>query len=245
MEVHHHPDLHHNKKKFMEYFLEFLMIFLAVTMGFFAESLRENISNREKGKEYVKSFIEDLQADTSQYNKLIIQFAVKDSLLGKISDCFDTLNGKITVAAGLNSIIQSSFGFPDFIYTDRTIQQVKIAGGLKLIHNKSIADSILFYDSKVKADLIHQEGMEKFEQETINAHISMVGFKQFSKLYSKNYLQASPVVKLLTGDTREINSYFNRIWVFKSNCLGQLNRLKYLRMTAARLIIFLQEKESK
>lgn len=39
MEVHHHP--HVEKKNFKEYFLEFLMIFLAVTLGFFAESLRE------------------------------------------------------------------------------------------------------------------------------------------------------------------------------------------------------------
>jgi hypothetical protein len=34
MDVHHHPDLHHKKKNFKEYFLEFLMIFLAVTLGF-------------------------------------------------------------------------------------------------------------------------------------------------------------------------------------------------------------------
>ena len=27
MEVHHHPDLHHKRKNFKEYFLEFVMIF--------------------------------------------------------------------------------------------------------------------------------------------------------------------------------------------------------------------------
>ena len=52
MEVHHHPDLHHKKKKFKEYFLEFLMIFLAVTMGFFAESLTEHLGNKEKEKKF-------------------------------------------------------------------------------------------------------------------------------------------------------------------------------------------------
>src|ERR1035437_7504609 len=46
MEVYHHPDLHHRKKHWKEYFLEFLMIFLAVTMGFFAENLREYISDK-------------------------------------------------------------------------------------------------------------------------------------------------------------------------------------------------------
>ena len=51
MEVHHHPDLHHQKKNYKEYFLEFLMIFLAVTLGFFAEGLRENISNHHREKQ--------------------------------------------------------------------------------------------------------------------------------------------------------------------------------------------------
>ena len=48
MEVHHHPHVDsdsHRKKGFKEYFLEFLMIFLAVTMGFFAENLRERIKD--------------------------------------------------------------------------------------------------------------------------------------------------------------------------------------------------------
>jgi hypothetical protein len=56
MEVHHHPDLHHKPRKWKEYFLEFLMIFLAVTMGFFAESFRENIVNKEREKKYIESF---------------------------------------------------------------------------------------------------------------------------------------------------------------------------------------------
>src|ERR1700750_2357010 len=64
MEVHHHPDLHHKRKNFKEYFLEFLMIFLAVTMGFFAESYREHLVNNDKEEVYMKSMIQDLKRDT-------------------------------------------------------------------------------------------------------------------------------------------------------------------------------------
>jgi hypothetical protein len=64
MEVHHHPDVHHKKKKFKEYFLEFLMIFLAVTMGFFAEQIREDFTDHSREKEYMKLMIEDLKSDT-------------------------------------------------------------------------------------------------------------------------------------------------------------------------------------
>jgi hypothetical protein len=51
MELHHHP--HVEKKNFREYILEGLMIFLAVTMGFFAESIRERITDNAKEKEYI------------------------------------------------------------------------------------------------------------------------------------------------------------------------------------------------
>src|SRR5271170_7623769 len=71
MEVHHHPDLHHKPKPWKEYFLEFLMIFLAVTMGFFAESLRENMTDKEKEKEYISSLINNLEQDTTNLNSAI------------------------------------------------------------------------------------------------------------------------------------------------------------------------------
>ncbi len=59
MEVHHHPKA--EKKNFKEYFLEFLMIFLAVTMGFFAESLREHIVDGEREEHMPKHYTKTLK----------------------------------------------------------------------------------------------------------------------------------------------------------------------------------------
>src|SRR5450432_1467839 len=71
MEVHHHPDLHHRKKKWKEYLLEFLMIFLAVTLGFFAETIREKISESHREKNYIVGLINNVQNDTSDLKGLI------------------------------------------------------------------------------------------------------------------------------------------------------------------------------
>ena len=65
MEVHHHPDLHHKKKNFKEYFLEFLMIFLAVTLGFFAENIRESISSRDKENIDIRRLSRNLTEDSA------------------------------------------------------------------------------------------------------------------------------------------------------------------------------------
>ena len=74
MEVHHHPSRKAGEKKnFKEYFFEFLMIFLAVTMGFFAEGIREGVSDHSKEKEYILSMTQDLRDDTSSISTTVNQ----------------------------------------------------------------------------------------------------------------------------------------------------------------------------
>src|ERR1035438_2410614 len=69
MEVHHHP--HVEKKNFKEYFLEFLMIFLAVTMGFFAEQVREHFADKAREKEYLKEIVANLEYDSIRIDRNI------------------------------------------------------------------------------------------------------------------------------------------------------------------------------
>src|ERR1700690_1323830 len=77
MEVHHHPNV--EKKNFKEYFLEFLMIFLAVTMGFFAESLREDISEKKMMHGYMAQMVENMKFDTTRFSNAL-QYNKKVSL---------------------------------------------------------------------------------------------------------------------------------------------------------------------
>ena len=119
MEVHHHPDLHHKRKNFKEYFLEFLMIFLAVSMGFFAEQMREYFSNLEKGKKYMQSLLLDLKDDTAILNVNIpffeIQFKRIDSLRSELKKG-DKMNPGF--ANKMSAYIRF---YGNFRYHDRTI----------------------------------------------------------------------------------------------------------------------------
>src|SRR5215471_17321696 len=94
MEVHHHP--HVEKKKFKEYFLEFLMIFLAVTLGFFAENIREHLSENNKAHDLAAALDNDLKKDTAQLNFLINFNQSKLSALDSLFDIsflsFDQIN---------------------------------------------------------------------------------------------------------------------------------------------------------
>jgi len=101
MEVHHHPDLHHKPKPWKEYLLEGLMIFIAVMLGFFAENIRENITNRDHVRELTSQLVQDLKVDTLHLEEMY-QGEVK------IRDANDTL---ISLSQEpLNSIDFERFG---------------------------------------------------------------------------------------------------------------------------------------
>jgi hypothetical protein len=160
MEVHHHPHLPHSeKKKFKEYFLEFIMIFLAVTLGFFAESLREHIVDKAREGQYIKSFYTDLQSDKKDLPELIN--AINEQQV-KSGESLPVLLGRATLATEADSIYYffRSFirqqGIKAFI-TDKTIEEIKNAGEMRLITNKQIADSLVnYYKEIVMIDYLQQ-----------------------------------------------------------------------------------------
>src|SRR6476619_5083643 len=81
MEVHHHPDLHHRAKPWKEYFLEFIMIFLAVTLGFFAETVRERLSENSKAKELAESLYKEVYSDSLIVQRIMLIRGRKEEAL--------------------------------------------------------------------------------------------------------------------------------------------------------------------
>src|SRR4249920_2233213 len=81
MEVHHHPDLHHQAKPWKEYFLEFLMIFLAVTLSFFAETVRERFSENGKAKELAESLYKEVYSDSVNVQQILATRVQKEGEL--------------------------------------------------------------------------------------------------------------------------------------------------------------------
>ena len=151
MEVHHHPDLHHKKKNFREYFLEFLMIFLAVTLGFIAENVRESISDRNKEKDYIESLMQDLKTDITKSGEAVE--AVNNQMHG-----LDTLELLLTPDVNKNdSAVYICYRQAGTLYSentinfsDRTITQLFSSGNMRLFRKQSISDSITDYYSAVK-----------------------------------------------------------------------------------------------
>ena len=147
MEVHHHPDLHHDKKYFREYFLEFIMIFLAVTLGYFAENVREGFKDHKQVVQSMKSLRQDLSADVAMYDSSIMvnlnNCRMIDTMISLLYSGKETgrvyfLARKLTIGTGI------------FTPNSKTFEQLKSTGGLRLIENQNNLDSINNYYQTLK-----------------------------------------------------------------------------------------------
>jgi len=131
MEVHAHP--HSPRKKWTHYFWEFLMLFLAVFCGYLAEYQLEHKIEKEKGRQYIVSFYKDLVTDTPTFTRLMNVYEQKVSVMKSRIPCYDSLTRDLTKTDCLKNLVFNSLLFPDLNYTDRTLQQLKNAGGLRLL----------------------------------------------------------------------------------------------------------------
>jgi hypothetical protein len=144
MEVHHHS---HHPKKWKEYITEFLMLFLAVTLGFFAENLREHYVEKEREEKFIQIVHEDLLNDINSLHKIdslyIIRIAKEDSLINILSNPDFGQTNDLYYLARVNSV--RNF----FHHSKNGFQQLKNAGGLRLIADIDIIKKIQAYENSV------------------------------------------------------------------------------------------------
>ena len=226
-------------KKLWHYFYEFLMLFLAIFCGFLAENFREHKVDEEKGHQYVYSFREDLIKDTVECTASIQELTETTAALDNLVPCFNEVDKDRSATNCLKNIITHSWGFKDFIYTDRTIQQLKNAGGLRLIDDKEIADSIIDYDATIRGMQIHQAVLENLQQLARNSHNNEIDFTHLEKLIHE---KKTDTLFLLSKDRSELNRYFNVIRDFKGGLVLQLDWMQYIKWKATRLLEMLKKK---
>ena len=245
MEVHHHPDLNHKKKNFKEYFLEFLMIFLAVTMGFFAENIREKVSDHKREKEFMQSMVEDLKSDTTNIN----------SFTGKASQAIDEMDSLIHImrSPDREKYGQTMYYFARVVTTkvtrftlnERTYEEMKSSGSLGLIESNMLSDSISNYYAKQT----HFKEQAELQIQKLNTYTDFAG-KVFDAAIFQEMMQRFPykVVapqgnpQLLTNDPNTINEYVGLLHYYCAVSIINTSYAELEKDFTVRLIRRIQDK---
>jgi len=150
MEVHHHPKV--EKKNFKEYFLEFLMIFLAVTMGFFAENIREYMSDREKEHAEINGLVKNLTSDSVAIESALQHYQSSEMEIDSLMELIKTGKYKENQQTFYRMAYQTR-GSRVFEYSNVTFQQMESSGDLRLIRNDEIRNYLVNYNNTINTGI--------------------------------------------------------------------------------------------
>ena len=240
MEVHHHS--HTARKKWTHYFWEFLMLFLAVTLGFLVENQREHMIEHQREKQYMRSMIEDLKSDTLQIVSVIRSKVLRNNMIDSLVYWLSSPGYK----AHLNDIyfFARSVSPPlNFFPNDRTIQQLKSAGGLRLIRNTNVSNRIMEYDQIMKfqlSDIGDEENLRleyrKSVRKLFDGKILITMLENIDRIEKPTN---NP--PLFSDDKTAINDLIVDVQYVKKACQLQINRHLELKKQATILIDLIQK----
>jgi|SRR5688572_21583203 len=244
MEVHHHTDT--PRKKWNHYFWEFFMLFLAVFCGFLAEYQLEHVIEHKREKQYMKTLLEDLKKDTASLEESV-QFWIA---LGKKIDSARPLLKSHANNYGLEEIYEMAamlVDFNDFIYFDRTIEQLRNAGNFRLIRNQKVSDTLISYDSFIRVQLKEQEetllkvllNLLSLQNEIFDSDLVEFKFKKLKKMIVSagdttiNY----PIV----NNKEKLFKYYNDLFLYRAGIMYIISSENGLKKWATNLIILVKK----
>jgi hypothetical protein len=224
------------------------MIFLAVTLGFFAENLRESQVQKDTAGKYIESFYEDLKTDTSRMKDFTDFDDAKLATLNNLNNCFDTVSKNFQSTSCLLELMKISAFNRVFKMTDRTLNQLSNAGGFKLL-KKEDADSILAYENSFNAFqdfqvTVFQEAQNKvrttFDQ-LVNFSANVQMFKPKGNRIDLDFASKDVTMPLL-HDSGLLNQYFNELLLYYRVMYNHRTRLVELKEYQIRLINYFKNK---
>ena len=246
MEVHAHS--HTARKKWTHYFWEFLMLFLAVSLGFYAENTRETILHKKEVKTQLNAMLSDLQSDISLFDSV----TVRNSYGAEMSDSLvELLHTDITNTTEIYFKARAVTANVGYYYTNsKSFDQLKAAGLLRYIKNKSLLDSIgTYYASfqwlanqidllRLKLDEIHKGNTRLFNSYVFQQMLMDIKIVAALGAGGQRTNINRPLVKpsLLSTDANDINTVSMNYHYYSTTIKFYTRNAMALKNRAARLM---------
>lgn len=230
MEVHHHPNV--EKKNFKEYLLEGLMIFLAVSMGFFAENIREGITESKVEKEYAQELYAELKDDSVVAATKLFNRLQKEKDMDYLSSYFKdssltNLPKKFYPAYTTSLYLINTYAFEP---KDGILSQLRNSGSLRYF--KSVALQKLLGDISVNINNIRERNEQEYQYFASPIKQFMLKYYDWSWLDNLRKEDSAAVV------LEVINNYLNSDRNIESKILN-LSMLD--RAEASNMVLFYKQ----
>jgi hypothetical protein len=244
MEVHAHShpapgEAHIKRKKWSHYFWEFLMLFLAVFCGFLAENVREDQVESHREHQFIHSMIDDVKLDTTALNGIFIRRLRRKEMFDSLSLLLNSSQRDKYVSRLYFFARQMQRLSPViFTYNDRTIQQLKSGGNMRLISKSKVADAVVLYDAAVREMYTTQERENDYMLLRL-PHIYRIFDGQVMDLMvdSTSAIHEPPDnVKLLPGAQTTFNDFNGTLHSLKGSNIVLMNKVRAMIAEGEKLL---------
>ncbi len=246
MEVHAHSHPEHSgpRKKWTHYFWEFLMLFLAVFCGFLAENFREHQIENRREHQFINSMIDDVKLDTIALKGILIRRLRRKEMFDSLSLLLNSYQREKYVSRlyffgrqlqRLSPVI--------FTYNDRTIQQLKNGGNMRLIRKPKVADAVVLYDAAVREMYTTQERENDYMLQSL-PHVYRIFDGQVMDLMidSAGAIHEPPQnVKLLPGAQTSLNDFNGTLHSLKGSNYVLMNKVRTMIAEGEKLLSTLKK----
>jgi len=194
------------------------MLFLAVFCGFLAENQRERYVEHKREKQYVKSFLEDLRSDLEQLDSLVKQRVKRKRDIDSLS-IFLSSSDPDVYAKQIYYLSRPLTIAYQFFRNERTIQQLKNGGNLRLIRKQDVSDAIMLYDHHVRWTDLVADREKAFILEYVKRIEELFDTRVFDRMRTGTLVYKMPEeqeVHLLKNDKLSIQLFLNKIHFLNS-----------------------------
>ena len=229
-------------QKILNRFWEFLMLFIAITLGFFVENYREGLYDKEKEKEIIVSFINDIEEDIKELDIVIQRREIRET---RIDSILYILNNDLQDNFGRNLYYYARYLPRPFVFwaNNTTNEELKYSGNFILIKNQKIIDALLEYDDNyVFIDFIRkrEEYLVRRLFDQMNVIFDPKVFNEMN-IYDIEFVYPSGNPKINTKKREVINIFLSNLHYVKTVNVGQLGLFKKHQKRAKEILELLKK----
>ena len=229
-------------KKTINRFWDFLMLFIAISLGFFVENYRGGLVDRQKEKEIIASFINDLETDIKELDIAIQRREIREV---RIDSIIYILNNGLQDDYGKDLYYYARYLPRPFIFwaNNTTNEELKYSGNFILIKNQKIIDTLLQYnDDYIFIDFIKER--EEYLVRRLFDQINMIfDPKVFDEMnvYDIEFIYPSGNPKINSKNKNVINIFLSNLHYVKTVNVGQLGLFKKHQKKAKEILNFIKQ----
>lgn len=221
------------------------MLFLAVFCGFLAEYYLEHTIEHNREKQFINSLIKDIEADTAQLSNIkgfrIARLNSIDSLR-----TYFAKNTSGTISLRGIQLLEDVKGHVSFYQNSGTLDQLKNAGGLRLIRRRNVVDSIQSYDQQIKRMVLRDQYEVEEMRYTIRLSYKFVDGIVLSNIYAdtsyyNNHRLRTDIPKSITINPQYVSEYLNSLATFRFVVMNNMWLQQNIRKKAEDLLALIKK----